>query len=174
MRLSSMSCCTAVAMRSSRSEGEGSSGSARAENSDPWFLRVLRLNSFRSRIPSDWLLTEIRFVRHVTGDGRVVAEHCIFCHRLARLHRLEKDVEVRTHIVPIVSLINDVFMHGLFPKYRVMLRMPLLHIFLPHLCREAEAVVAGIHVHTGLRRVPQIVFAGIEERSEEHTSELQS
>src|SRR5215467_10626312 len=68
----------------------------------------LGLDRFRSRIPRDRLLTEIRLIGHMTGHGSAVSEHRILGHRLPRLDRLEEHVQVRTHIVPVVPFVDGV------------------------------------------------------------------
>ena len=57
----------------------------RGKNATACFL-PLRLDGLGSRVPGDRLLAEIRFVRHVAGNGGVVAENRVLGHRLARFH----------------------------------------------------------------------------------------
>src|SRR5580692_695971 len=132
------------------------------------FLRASGLDGFRSRVPRDRPLPEIRLIRHVTGDSGVVAEHRILRHRLARFYRLEEYVQVRTHVIPVVALVHSVFTHGFFAELRIVLGVPLLEVFFPHLRRERKSVVAGIHVDAGLRVVPQVELAGVEQAFRPH------
>src|SRR5437868_10370452 len=72
-------------------------------------LSIASRSSFealRSLIPKYRLFAEIRFVGHVASERGVIAEHFVFRHRLARLHRLEEVPEVWFHIIPIVSLVS--------------------------------------------------------------------
>src|SRR3984885_5569359 len=127
-----------------------------------------RLDGLRSRIPDDWLPAEIGFVRHMTSDCGVIAEHCILGHRLARFHRLEKDIQVWAHVSPVVPAIHGVIVHGFFAELRVMLRVPLFQIFLMQFRREAVCVVAGSGIDARLRRVPQLELAGVENSLRPH------
>src|SRR6476646_1771284 len=90
-------------------------------------------NAVRSCIPIHRLLSEIRLVRHVAGDGGVIAEYRIFGHRLARLHGPEEIPKVRLDVVPIVTVINHVVADGLVAERRIVLCMPLTVIFVAHL-----------------------------------------
>src|ERR1700676_2355963 len=118
------------------------------------FSRLRRLDRFRSRIPRNRFLPEIRFIRHVTGGGGVVAKNRVLRHRLPRLHRLEEDVQVRAHIVPVMPAIKDVFVRRLFAEWWIVLRMPLLQIFLAQFRGITRSVVAGLRIHARLRRIP--------------------
>src|SRR5271168_2055858 len=75
---------------------------------------VRRLDGFRSLVPRYGTFAEVRLVGHVAGDRGVVAEDRIFCHGLTRLDRLEKHVEVRTHVVPVVAVVDHVIVDRLF------------------------------------------------------------
>src|SRR5215467_15250022 len=83
-------------------------------------------------IPIQRLSSEVRFVRHVTSDSRMVAEHRILGYRFARLHRLKECIQVRTHIVPVMSVVRDFFVNRFLAQRRSMLGMPLFNVFLAH------------------------------------------
>src|SRR5581483_10364545 len=132
----------------------------------PW----LRLDGFRRRVPGHRLLSEVRLVRHVACDGRVVPEHRIFRDVLARLHRLEENVQVRTHIVPIVAAVNRVLVLGFFAQGRIMLLMPLFEIGLAQLRWEARSIVTGRGVDAGLIIMLEIELSRIENALRPHES----
>src|SRR5512146_1826591 len=71
----------------------------------PQRARVLALNGARRFVPEYRPFPAVRYVGHVAGDGGVIAECRICQHRLARLHGLEERVQVRTHVVPIVTAV---------------------------------------------------------------------
>ncbi len=41
----------------------------------------------------------------------------------------KKTFKMRTHVVPVVSLVDGVFVERFFAERRIMLRVPLLHVF---------------------------------------------
>src|SRR5579864_464763 len=104
-------------------------------------------------VPENRLLSEIRFVRHVAGDGSVIAEDCVFHHRLARPYAIEKSLQVRAHVVPVVAVIGGLFMDGFLAQLGIMLGMPLLEIFFAHLCGITVCIVARVRINSGLRRI---------------------
>lgn len=55
----------------------------------------LALDRLRLRIPGDRALVEIRLIRHVAGQRRVMAKHRVLHYRLSRAHCLEKVPQVR-------------------------------------------------------------------------------
>src|SRR2546423_8717032 len=66
-------------------------------------LRALAVaDRSRSVVPYHRRLSEVRFVRHVTGKRGVVSEHDIFHHPPSRPHRVEEIREVWTKIVIII------------------------------------------------------------------------
>ena len=60
----------------------------------------------------------------MAGDGGVIAKDRIFGHRLARPHRLEERLQVRTHVVPVVAFVGNILVHGFFAQRRIVLCMP--------------------------------------------------
>src|SRR4029453_15418320 len=84
--------------------------------SDPLFNRAKvplfaiersTLHGIRRRIERHGLLLEIRLVRHMTGDRRVMTEYDVLYHRLPRFHRLEELPQVRPRVIVRIPLIAD-------------------------------------------------------------------
>src|SRR6202795_3742144 len=77
-------------------------------------------------IPQNRGLAKIKFIPHVAGQGRMVAEDGIFDDRLAGTHSLEKGPQVRLDVVVIWTPERNRLWHGLMTQLRVILRVPLL------------------------------------------------
>src|ERR1700733_4291725 len=91
--------------------------------------QCLRLNRLRSFIPIHRTLSEIRLVRHVTTERRVVAEYDVLHHRLPGSDSLEKIPEMRLQIVVIIAFETLRFESRFMAELRVMFRMPLLEVW---------------------------------------------
>jgi hypothetical protein len=65
----------------------------------------------------------------VTRDGGVIAKNCILDHRLAGLYRLEEIMQMWTHVIPVVAVVDGVGVYRFFSQWRVMFRVPLLEVF---------------------------------------------
>src|ERR1700759_4119225 len=80
------------------------------------FLRSFSGQSRSRRFPRflscHYLATEIGFVCHVTGGSRIVAEHHVFLHRLARANTVEEVLHVRLQIVVAVATENGALGHA--------------------------------------------------------------
>src|ERR1700757_3070683 len=92
----------------------------------------------------------------------MISEYGILGDRLARLDRLEKDIQVRAHVVPVVALVERIFANRFLADLRIMLRMPHLEVLFTHLRRETLRVVAGLGIDARLRRMAQLKFSGFE------------
>ena len=64
---------------------------------------MLGLYGARSSIPEDLVLAEIGLIRHVTGDGGVIAEDAVLYNRLAAPDRFKEGQEMGLVVVPIVA-----------------------------------------------------------------------
>ena len=87
----------------------------------------------------------------MAGDSSVIPEYCIFGYRLARFDSLEEIPKVRSHVVPIVAVINRAVVRRFVAGYGIVLGMPLLLIFTAQFFREAVRVVAGRSIYAALR-----------------------
>src|SRR5579863_814023 len=108
------------------------------------------LNCLRGGVPVDAATGEVRFIRHVAGESRVMAEDDVFDDWLAALDRLEEIPEMRFDVVPGRAGEANAFDDRFFAQ-RVVLGVPLLHVFLVHGARETACVIAGRIVFAGLR-----------------------
>src|SRR2546427_437751 len=109
-------------------------------------------NSLRGLVPGYGALPEVRLVRHVAGQRRVVTEHRILDHRLPGAHCLKE----RPQMWPDVVEVGPAEGHGLehrrrLTRLRIVLLMPFLEIRLPHGTGVAAGVVAGVGILAGLR-----------------------
>src|SRR5260370_35216579 len=84
----------------------------------------LGLNGLRAGVPIHRALAEIGLIRHVAGQRRMMPEHHILNHRLARPHRLEKFPYMRAQIVVIVAFEAGTLRRWLLPLLRIVLFMP--------------------------------------------------
>src|ERR1700693_6514611 len=91
----------------------------------------LRLDTLRSWIPIHRFFPEVGFVGHVAAESRVVPEHRILQHRLARPDGLEEIPEVGTQIVIIVPLEDQALRSQLLSRFRLVLLVPLREIGCP-------------------------------------------
>src|SRR5437879_2144810 len=119
-------------------------------------------------MPCYWLLAEVRFVRHVTGDSRIVSKDRIFGNRFPRSDSLKESLQMRTHVVPIVAAIESVSVNRFLPQRWIVLGVPLFEVFFPQLPRVAGSVITGIGVNSSLRRMAKFKLPGIEEPFRSH------
>src|ERR1700693_3453326 len=113
----------------------------------------LRLDTLRTWIPIHRFFPEVGFIGHVAAESRVVPEHRILQHRLARPDGLEEIPEVGTQIVIIVPLEDQALRSQLLSGFRVVFLMPLCEIDSLQTSRKRAGVVAGREIHPGLRRI---------------------
>src|SRR3989449_11742340 len=110
-------------------------------------------NSLRGLVPGYGALPEVRLVRHVAGQCRVVTEHRVLDHRLPGAHGLEVRPEVWPDVVEVRSAERNGLAHRRrLTQLRIVLLMPFLEIGFPHRVRVAAGVVAGVVVLAALRR----------------------
>src|SRR5258707_15224601 len=77
-----------------------------SQNWPPYKEACLPFDAPRSLIPRDRSPPEVGFIRHVTRQRGVVAEHGILHHRRARLYRPEEIAQVQHAVILAVSFVN--------------------------------------------------------------------
>src|SRR5882762_4782817 len=94
----------------------------------PRTASALRLDTLRCCIPIHRFFPEVGFIRHVAAESRVVPEHRILQHRLARPDGLEEIPEMGTQIVIIVPLKHKDLGSLLLSRFRIVFLVPLREI----------------------------------------------
>src|SRR6266446_1820864 len=94
-------------------------------------------------VPGDGGVAEVRFVGHVAGQRRVVAEDGVLGYLLAIPHALKVLPEMRFFRVPGDAAISEPFDDGLFAGLGVMILVPFLEIGIAHGARIAVSVITG-------------------------------
>src|SRR2546422_2941515 len=101
-------------------------------------------NSLRGLVPGYGALPEVRLVRHVAGQRRVVTEHRILDHRLPSAHRLKECPQMRPGVVEVGPAEYHRLEHRqLFPQLRIVFPVPFLEVRVSHRAGEAAGIVAG-------------------------------
>src|SRR5688572_15435581 len=95
---------------------------------------------------------EVRIVRHVTRERRVMPEHGVLDDRLPRAHRIEEIPQVRPDVVVARSAERDRLPHRRLTRLGVVLLAPLLEVRVAQCPRKAVGVVAGRLVLSALWR----------------------
>src|SRR5262245_42898547 len=140
--------------------------------SDPLFNRAKMstvpterstLQGVRRRIERHGLLLEVRLVRHVTRDRRVMAEHHVLYHRLPRFHRLEEPPQVRPGVIVRIALIADAVGERFLARLGIVFGVPLVEVLVAERRREARRVVTRSGVDACLRRKGQAGLAQFED-----------
>src|SRR5438309_7426668 len=108
-------------------------------------------------------LPKIRLIRHVARQRCMIAEHRILDHRLSRPHRLEEPPQVRLQLIVRNTAIGRSSVQQLLAWWRIMFRVPLLQVLLPHCSRKRlSRVVAGRSVDAWLRNMRDGAFAHLD------------
>src|ERR1700730_2096294 len=113
----------------------------------------LALDALRLGVPRHGGFTEVRLVRHVAGQRRMMAENRVLHHRLSRAYRLEVIPQVRFFLIPGNTSIGNALHGSLLARGDIVLSMPFLEIFLAHRAGKARSVIAWAGIHARLRSV---------------------
>src|SRR6185369_7819426 len=104
------------------------------------------------------LFAEIRLIRHVTGQGCVMAKYGIFDDGISCSYSLKEIPEMGTHIVKIRPAAGDGLRHWLMAKLRIILLVPFFLISIAHGVRKSTSVITWSRIFAGLRRVGEPKF----------------